>query len=344
MAFNIQDFLGGLGGAIDSLSPLMRMGGSYYAGQRSADRMEDAARSYRQLGMDAAGMASPVSNARRGEWDRRLSQLYENPQAFLEGNPEYKAALSLGTDELAARNAASGHNLGGKATTDQLRFLTKLGSQYIGKERDDLMNMAGYQFNPADAARFMMQGGQLEQEALTAAMAARLAPLGTLTGGQTSGGSQGGLSQILSQVGRMLGGGGGGGGGGVGGGPGAGISPQSILSLISQLPMGSLPPGMFDQLGRIGGGTEDLFGGASPAMLEQIFGPGYESFLTQNPDWWRGGGLDDTGLGGLGIGGGWESIFGGGGGGSIDMTGFITNPFGGGDGIENILAGMGLGG
>lgn len=291
-----------LGGARD----IAGVAGPWYAANRSADNMEHQAGAYRQLGIDAANRASPISNERRGQWDQRLSQLYENPQAFLEGNPEYKANLSLGTGELAAQNAARGHNLGGKATTDQLKFLTELSSKYIGKERDDLMSMAGYQFDPANSARYLMEGGQLAQQAEIAALAARLAPLGMLGRGNPGGGppgSDGGGGSPFSFLQRLLGGAGGGGGGG-GGGLGGGSSPLDLISILNKLPLGSLSPDMFDQLGQ-GGGIGALFEGLNPQQLEGIFGPGYESFLTQNPDWlsqggeipWLTGGFNPDGSG-----------------------------------------------
>lgn len=219
-----------LGGARDIAS----IAGPWYAAERASDNMQSQAGKYRELGQQAASMASPVSNERRGQWDQRLSQLYEDPQGFLEGNPEYKANLSLGTGELAAQNAARGHNLGGKATTDQLKFLTELSSKYIGKERDDLMNMAGYQFDPANSARYLMEGGKLSQEAEIAALAARLAPLGMLGRGNPGGGpsgSDGGGGSPFDLLQRLL--------GGSGGKNPSGITPANASSLLRMLGSGA---------------------------------------------------------------------------------------------------------
>jgi hypothetical protein len=275
---------GGWGDFLSSIfrgaSPFIRYGAGQYASGRAADEMNEQAGRYEQLGERAAGMASPVSNARRGEWDARLSQLYEDPAAFLEKNPEYQANMKLGLGKILAENSARGHNLGGKATTDQLEFLSDLSSRYVGKERDDLMAMAGYQFNPASAAQMLMEGGRQAGDARAQALAARLYPLGMLSGEGGSGGGGGpgggssGSGNILSQIARMLGGNQSGGGGS--------FNPQSMLQAISRLPLGSLPPGLFESLGQIPGGVEGLFGGMNPDQLRSLFGPGYESFVTQN--------------------------------------------------------------
>jgi hypothetical protein len=341
---------GGWGDFLSSLfsgaSPFMRYGAAQYASGRAADEMNEQAGRYEQLGERAAGMASPVSNARRGEWDARLSQLYEDPASFLEKNPEYQANMKLGLGKILAENSARGHNLGGKATTDQLEFLSDLSSRYVGKERDDLMAMAGYQFNPASAAQMLMEGGRQAGDARAQALAARLYPLGMLSGeGGPSGGGGlgGGGGNILSQIARMIGGNQGG-----GSGSGGSFSPQSMLQAISRLPLSSLPPGLFESLGQIPGGVEGLFGGMNPEQLRTVFGNGYEDYVTQNVPGFANGSYNPSvfgpgmntgfgqfgspfaGFGNFGLGDGnwdWSQVFG---------DDFWTTGFGGDMGLEDI--------
>lgn len=290
---DLSQIFGGIG-QIASMLPM------YYASQRGADEMREQAGRYGALGREAAGMASPISNARRGEWDSRLSRLYEDPQGFLESNPEFMAARSLGEGKIAAMNAASGHNLGGKATADQLEFLTKLGSQYIGKERQDLMNMAGYQFNPAEGARMLMEGGRLQGEAEQAALAARLYPLGALSsmlqggGAGGVGGAAGGLGGLLQSIlGR-----GGDGSSGQNSGASAG-SIQHLLRMFGSNPSSlaglwqgiSSIPGLQEIYGNPSEGDWTLGDGSYPyPITPNTYEPGYGS-------WWEGdggGGFDPS--------------------------------------------------
>lgn len=83
--------------------------------------------------------------------------------------------------------------------------------------------MGGFQFDPANAARMLMEGGKLGLDADKAALAAALYPLGRGGGGQGPGG--GGTDPIGSIL-RMITGGGGNG---------------SAISLITQLARQGMP-------------------------------------------------------------------------------------------------------
>jgi hypothetical protein len=76
------------------------------------------------------------------------------------------------------------------------------------------MNAGGFQFDPANAARFLMEGGKLGLDSENAALAALLYPFGNRAGTNPGGGPNnpnGGPNGLPSQ--RPNGGGGGGGGG-----------------------------------------------------------------------------------------------------------------------------------
>jgi hypothetical protein len=201
--FDLSQFLQGLFGGgggmplgLSSLLPAILSGahGLYNSGKY----MENAER--------ASKMASPVDQATRQRYQDRLNMLYTDPTAFLEGNPEFMANRKMGTAALNARNASRGNIGDGRATQDELTFLSDLGSRYINQERDDLMNMGGFQFNPAAGAEMLMRGGDQEIAARTAALGALAYPFGAGQGpgrgpGVGGSGAPGGAGQ---QVGQFL--------------------------------------------------------------------------------------------------------------------------------------------
>lgn len=284
-----------LQGILGGVQDIASVAGPWYAANRAGDNMESQAGKYRQLGEQAAGMASPISNERRGQWDQRLSQLYEDPQAFLEGNPEYKAALKTGSAGIDRMNAISRAGMSGKGATDIMSFASDLGAKHIGKERDDLMKMAGYQFDPANASRYLMEGGKLSQEAEIAALAARLAPLGMLGRGSGGGGADGGpggaTSGLSSLLQRIL--------GGNGGGNPSGISPTNATSLLQMLGQGGLNSlrGLWSDFNGNLPGLEETNGNISNGDWTSWF-PGYGSDFTDANNFGIGNNDTDYGSGG----------------------------------------------
>lgn len=182
---------------------------------------------YEDLGREASGMASPVSTETRRGYQDRLRQLYENPTAFLEGSPEFRASRELGQGALFARNNARGLGSSGAASDDQMRFLSNLGAQHINQERDDLMTMGGFQFDPANSARMLMEGGRQGIEARNSALAALLYPFGAAAGGQGGGSQRGGSGSPTRPPGT--------GGGPGGGGGGFNMNPQQVAGLAQRL-------------------------------------------------------------------------------------------------------------
>lgn len=200
--FDWSQFLSGLGGQGLSLASLI-------PALATAFQQYDNAGQYGDLGREAAAMASPVSLEERRRQQDRLNQYYDDPTAFLEGNPEYMANMRLGSAQLARKNNARGLGGSGAATQDQLRFLTDLSSRYVGQERKDLMHMGGYQFDPGNAASMLMRGGEAEIKAKNAALAALLYPFGPGAAGNPNGGGgpNGGGNPIQDLIRRLTGGG-----------------------------------------------------------------------------------------------------------------------------------------
>jgi hypothetical protein len=290
--FNLGNILQGIFGGTD----LTRLISGYYAGNRAGDNMEEAAGNYRQLGQAASQMASPVSSADRDPYKQRLNQLYEDPNAFLEGNPEYKAAMKMGLDMTNRENAMRRKNQSGEGSMDRFRNQANISSQFIDKERNFLANQAGFQFNPASGAQMMMEGGKLEQQALQAALAAKLYPLGLMAGGQgaPNGGGQGGglINQLMNMFKNPSGG---------GAAPNA-ASLQNLLRMFGSSP--TSVSGLFP-------------GGINAPGLNEYYGDTSGDNWT---NWFSGYGSDFSGVNNLPIGDNdtdWSGLFGGGGGGSF---------------------------
>jgi hypothetical protein len=210
---------------------------------------------YLDYGREAAEMASPVSNETRRKYQDRLNQLYTDPTAFLKGNPEFMASMALGQEAMNPANAAKGHHgpSSGKASTDNMRFMSDLSSRYINQERDDLMNAGGFQFNPADGARLFADGARNSLDSEMAAMGSMFFPFLAQARENANG------NRPTTP----------GGGGGPGGGTPGGLGQiASILQSFGRLPNGMLDPSGFGP-GGIPGGLEGLFQ-ASPQELDYL--------------------------------------------------------------------------
>lgn len=198
---------------------------------------------YAETAREAAGMASPVDQATRLQYQQRLNELYTDPAKFLQGNPEFMANKKLGEQELFARMNSKGLGGSGGVYADQMRFLTDLSSRYVNQERDFLSKAGGFQFDPANAANMLMKGNEQEIAAKNSALAALAYMFGGNQGGNPAGGGGGG--GVMDMIRQFLNGGRSSGGGGGGG----SVNPTSLLQFISQLPGSSLPPELFQTLG-----------------------------------------------------------------------------------------------
>lgn len=237
----LRQLLSGGGNTALGLSSLLPSLISGAHGLYNADKYGDVAK-------DAANRASPVDLATRQRYQGRLDQLYTDPTAFLEGNPEFMANKKLGTGALNARNASRGNIGDGRATQDELTFISDLGSRYINQERDDLMNMGGFQFDPANGANMLMKGNDQEIQARTAALAALAYPFGASQGpgrgpGSTTPGST----------------------------PGRPNSPAGTTA--------GIPNGLLQAFAKIPGGLQGLFGN-DPSVVQSLASMG----IVEQPD------------------------------------------------------------
>lgn len=167
---------------------------------------------YRQLGMDAADRADPFGS-QRAQYAQRLQDTYTNPQAVLD-DPQHQAVVQKQTNAINSRNRASGYLGSGKNSMDLADYQATSDAQYLNQERDQLGNLSGAQFNPANAGSLMMQGGQLalgsDRMALDAVLTPYLAQLQQQYGGpriQPGGGYPGGGGYNVGSGGYNVGGG-----------------------------------------------------------------------------------------------------------------------------------------
>jgi hypothetical protein len=270
---------GGGGSPFDFLQNLLSGGGNMPLGLSSllpailtgAHGLYNS-KQYMENAREAADRASPVSTETRQGYQKRLEQLYTDPTAFLESNPEFMATQRLGLQRLGPQNAARGLHGTGKATTDELTFLSDLGSRFVNQERDDLMHMSGFQFDPANAGNMLMRGGEQEIQARTNALAAMLYPFGAGQGPGRGGdpnnrNNGGGGPNGLHPNGRHP------------GSPNGAPGTSNMLNRISQLPPSSLTPALFQALGMIQRGIPGLFN-PDPDVVNSLGQLG----ITVNPD------------------------------------------------------------
>ena len=195
----LQQLLSGKGGGLANFLPAMA---SAYTQWKDADK-------YGRVGREAASMASPVDTETRKRYQQRMEEFYTDPTGFLERNPQFMATKKLGLNALNARNASRGFMGGdGKATIDELEYISTLGSRFLDQEQKNLMQMGGFQFDPANGARMMMEGTKQEIEARNGALRAMGSGAQGLLGGGGGGGSGGGggpAAQAFAQALRQAG-------------------------------------------------------------------------------------------------------------------------------------------
>lgn len=162
----------------------------------TAAKQWDSAEKYRQLGNQAADRADPFGQYRRGYGDR-LQSLYDDPSQ-IENTPGYKFALNQALDSTQSRLRASGQLGSSQMQNALVNQASGMAQQTWNTEADRLARLAGAQFDPANAARMQMEGGKLEQQAQSDALASAMFPFigdasgnGMRQGGGGSGGAGG---------------------------------------------------------------------------------------------------------------------------------------------------------
>lgn len=184
----------GVGGFLQNVGQFVTGSNNGFANAMFVPSMAMAAQqwknadTYDQLGREAADRADPFGKY-RGYYGDRLRALYDDPSQ-IENTPGYKFAMNQTMNNTAAKLASQGF-LGSSQMQNALAAQSSgLAQQTWNTERNALMQMAGSQFDPANAGRMMMEGGQLAVNARNGALAAMFYPFGP--GAAGGGGGSGG--------------------------------------------------------------------------------------------------------------------------------------------------------
>jgi hypothetical protein len=142
------------------------------------------------------------------------------------------------------------------------------------------MNMGGFQFDPANSAKYLMEGGKLSLDAKNSALAALLYPFGA-GAGTNPGGSPTGTPRSSGGSPSSPGGGGGGGGGGFN------FTPQQIAQLVQNTGLSQ------QELWNIFGKISSPFG-VDPETQASVINSGLAEIMGWDPTDASGWGLGGT--------------------------------------------------
>jgi len=124
---------------------------------------------YKDLGQQAANVSNPFGD--RSYYKDQLRQSYDDPTAVL-NNPAHQIAIRRGLDQVAATNAMHGYLGSGNMAVDLSKYASDSDASYLDAERGRLGNLAGAQFDPANAGKFIMEGGKQSIDSQNAALGA----------------------------------------------------------------------------------------------------------------------------------------------------------------------------
>jgi hypothetical protein len=141
---------------------------------------------YNDMGTEAEHTANPFGD--RSQYVKQLSDLYKDPSS-IENTPGYKFSLDQGLGSMNSKLAAMGYLGSGKMRQDDMKFAQGLAEQTWDKEANRLATLGGAQFDPANAAKMKMQGGQLAIQSQNGALDAFMTPF--LANAYGPGGQQG---------------------------------------------------------------------------------------------------------------------------------------------------------
>lgn len=112
---------------------------------------------YMDMATKYADKMNPFGD-QRDFYKDRLRRLTEDPNAYLSSSPDYKAALTQGIGALDSSMSAKGFSGAGHAADEAQRYGSTLAAQFLDKDRQSLMKMAGADIGPAAAAALISQG------------------------------------------------------------------------------------------------------------------------------------------------------------------------------------------
>lgn len=112
---------------------------------------------YMDLASKYADQMNPFGSQRQFYQDK-LKALETDPNAYLASSPDYQAALKQGLGALDSSLSAKGFGGSGHAADEAQTFGSTLAAQFLDKDRQSLMQMAGANIGPAAAAALISEG------------------------------------------------------------------------------------------------------------------------------------------------------------------------------------------
>ncbi len=112
---------------------------------------------YMDLATKYSDQMNPFGKERPFYQDR-LRSLETNPNAYLDQSPDYQAALRQGVGARERSNAASGYAGSGTGAVDVQRTGADIAANYLDRDRQSLMKMAGADIGPGAAGHLIETG------------------------------------------------------------------------------------------------------------------------------------------------------------------------------------------
>lgn len=179
-----------------SNNPLVN--GSVVPAEAMAIKQWNDANTYRELGNQAAATANPFgNNNNRQQYIDELSALYKDPSQIA-NTPGYKFALNQALDATQGRLSAMGYGGTGTMADSLAAQASGLAAQTWNTEANRLAMLGGAQFDPANAARMQMEGGNLAVTSQNQALQSMFAPFGMANTSNTNGNGGGGSGGTVS--------------------------------------------------------------------------------------------------------------------------------------------------
>lgn len=124
---------------------------------------------YMDTAREAMQYGDPFGQANRSKYQQMLSDSYTNPDAVLQ-DPGHQAVINNGMGAISRTNAAKGYLGSGNMMADLGKYVTDENNTFLSDYRKNLMPLTGYQFDPSQAGKFLMQGQQQAIDSQNAAL------------------------------------------------------------------------------------------------------------------------------------------------------------------------------
>ena len=151
--FNFLDYVPGFLGGTGNGTP--EQVGMLPAAVIAAKQWHDA-QQYRDSAQQAAQVANPFGD-QRAQYAGLLSKAYADPASVM-NSPQFQAINKNQMNMIANYNGAHGFQASGKNDTELGRYLAQANAQQFDTYTKNLGNLAGAQFDPANAANIMVKG------------------------------------------------------------------------------------------------------------------------------------------------------------------------------------------